>query len=85
MMRDVMLGRVNWVASVSPLFLDTCSTPPEVATHGEVAYRELRKHRTMFSLTHTVLLIASPLPRIIPTAVGELFYGANGSNVARPT
>ena len=34
-MRDVMLGRVNWVALVSPLFLDICSTRPEVAHTGK--------------------------------------------------
>ena len=80
-----MLGRVNWAALVSPLFLDICSTRPEVATHGEVVYWELRKHRTMFSPTYTVLLIVSPLPRMIPMAVGELCYGSNGPNAARPT
>jgi len=57
-MGDVTLGRVNWVASVSPLFLDICSTRPEVATHGEVVYSELRKYRTMFSPTYTVRLSA---------------------------
>ena len=72
-MGDVMLGRVNLAASVSPLFLDICSTRPEVATHGEVVYWELRKYRTMFSPTYIVLLIVSPLALIIPTAVGELF------------
>ena len=35
-MRDVMIGRVNWVASIYMLFLDICSTRPVVATHGEV-------------------------------------------------
>ena len=69
-MRDVMLGRVNWVALVSPLFLDICSTRPEAAAHGEAIYC---KHRTVFSPTYTVLLIVSPLARIIPTVVGELF------------
>ena len=72
-MGDVMLGRLDWVALVALLFLDICSTRPEVATHGEVIYWELHKHRTVFSPTHTVLLIVPPLARIIPTAVGELF------------
>jgi hypothetical protein len=71
-MGDAMLGRINWIASVSPLLLDTCSTRPEVATHGKVLHWELRKHRTMFSPTYTVRLIVSPLARIIPTAVEEL-------------
>ena len=46
-----VLGRVNWDALVSPLFLDICSPRPEVATHGEVVYWELRKHRTTFPPT----------------------------------
>jgi hypothetical protein len=72
-MSDVgVLGRVNLAASVSPLFLDICSTRPEVATHGEVLHWEDRKHRTMFSPTYTVRLIVSPLARIIPTPVREL-------------
>ena len=56
-----MLERVNWVALVSPLFLDIQNTRPEVATHGELERGRgnvLRKH-CMGSLLPTPSYLSS--------------------------